>query len=416
MEKASLKEVGTKVKDGAWLSKIRKNFIRKFYAQSTLATKNTKRKKVLEILEGLDQASFPMTVESMTSLAAVLDYTGMRAGDQYLAEAKLLHVEAGYDWDMRMDRQLVVCKRALQRDKGPEVRAKEVQVASIEQRVVVKSQPRGRGAKGVAWSFAWACAWMLRAIEASQVRAGDVEKKFEEKITRPYVRKSKADQKALGTWRTLKCCGELECRKGCAFNLALSALQDLHENEREAPLFPDHNGRLVSKVHMVTAWSSHIDSEISGHSARRSGAMCYARSGMNVQSIKFLGRWKSSAVFRYIEEAMTEIPVNEGQHKQDSPPKKVVTEGVAKRKALRPKQAASPPAVREEKSLEKKVKRLVDEDEKKQVFALSNTKKKRTKHIVGQAAWWILGQGPPFGDGTSRERKLTQKPSKMAAP
>ena len=97
-----MKEVGTKVKDGAWLSKIRKNFIRKFYAQSTLATKNTKRKKVLEILEGLDQASFPMTVESMTSLAAVLDYTGIRAGDQYFAEAKLLHVEAGYDWDMRM--------------------------------------------------------------------------------------------------------------------------------------------------------------------------------------------------------------------------------------------------------------------------------------------------------------------------
>ena len=35
-----------------------------------------------------------------------------------------------------------------------------------------------------------------------------------------------------------------------------------------------------------------------------------ARSGLSVQSIQFLGRWQSSAVFRYIEEAMTEIPLN----------------------------------------------------------------------------------------------------------
>ena len=53
-----------------------------------------------------------------------------------------------------------------------------------------------------------------------------------------------------------------------------------------------------------------INEELTGHSARRSGAMWYARKGLPVHAIGLLGRWKSSAVFRYIEEALQEIPLN----------------------------------------------------------------------------------------------------------
>ena len=38
--------------------------------------------------------------------------------------------------------------------------------------------------------------------------------------------------------------------------------------------------------------------------------MSYARKGVDVHRIQFLGKWKSSAVLQYIEEAMTEIPMN----------------------------------------------------------------------------------------------------------
>ena len=57
---------------------------------------------------------------------------------------------------------------------------------------------------------------------------------------------------------------------------------------------------LVTKLHMVTAWTNHLDE-------RATGAMAYARKGMPIQSIQLLGQWKSSAVFRYVEEAMTEV-------------------------------------------------------------------------------------------------------------
>ena len=60
----------------------------------------------------------------------------------------------------------------------------------------------------------------------------------------------------------------------------------------------------------MKSWIDHIDQEITGHSARRSGAMYYTRQGLGIQEISVLGRWKSSAVFRYVEEALEEVPMN----------------------------------------------------------------------------------------------------------
>ena len=92
----------------------------------------------------------------------------MKAGDQYLSEAKALHVEVGFEWSLQLDKQLSTCKRAMQQDKGPETRAKEVKLDSMGeiewQRVTNNHEPRR-----VLWSFAWAVPWMLRAVEAAQL-------------------------------------------------------------------------------------------------------------------------------------------------------------------------------------------------------------------------------------------------------
>ena len=129
--KIPLKMAGEKTKDRRWLQHVRTNFTKKFYAASTLASKHTKRKKVVGILDGMNE-TFPLTVGNITSLAAVLDATGMRAGDRYLSEAKAMHIEEGFEWDLRLDRQASTCKTAMQRDRGPEQRAKEVKVLEID--------------------------------------------------------------------------------------------------------------------------------------------------------------------------------------------------------------------------------------------------------------------------------------------
>ena len=78
-----LKKVGEAAKDKAWLERVRKSFVEKFYAASTLATKNAKRKKVAEILDSMGRGHL-LSADTITALAAVLDSTGMKAGDQYL--------------------------------------------------------------------------------------------------------------------------------------------------------------------------------------------------------------------------------------------------------------------------------------------------------------------------------------------
>ena len=172
--KVPLKEAHKKARDPSWVAKIRRNFITKPDSPATRATKNTKRKKLMEVLSSLSSAPFPLELETLASLAAVLDSTGMKAGDQYLSEAKALHVEAGFDWSLQLDKQLSACKRAMQRDKGPEVRAKEVKLSEMEELEWQRINKAGNEPRRVAWSYAWAVTWMLRAIEASQLTAVDV--------------------------------------------------------------------------------------------------------------------------------------------------------------------------------------------------------------------------------------------------
>lgn len=89
----------------------------------------------------------------------------MRAGGQYLAEAKAMHVQAGFEWSLQLDKQMASCKRATQRDKGPEVRAKEVKIGDISDNKWTESNDMPKEPKRVAWSCEWAVVWMLRAVQ-----------------------------------------------------------------------------------------------------------------------------------------------------------------------------------------------------------------------------------------------------------
>jgi hypothetical protein len=418
--KTKLKAVGEKTKDYKWLNKVKKNFVKKFYAPSTLASKNAKRKRVTEILENVKTEPFPLTVELVTTLAAVLDSTGMKAGDQYLAEARAMHVEAGFDWDQTLDKHMASCKRAMQRDKGPEVRAKEVKIDSLSEKVWAATSKDENVPRRVAWSYAWACIWMLRAIEAANLKAKDVLVDTEQKTVKLTIRKSKMDQRGFGAKRTLKCCGQSECSRDCPFKLAVETLDDLKKPTAETSLFPDAEGAHVSKFHMVPAWAKALDSEMSGHSARRSGAMRYARQGMSIQTIQFLGRWRSSAVFRYIEEAMTEIPMNTLPHEPQGESTTKNPEESQNRRALRPKASAKAKAqLPEEEPQVNQAKQLISDGQEGPIYAISRSRGGWTKHIVGKAAWGIPLDSWSTICGWNFARRnvkveLTQNPSKNA--
>ena len=79
--------------------------------------------------------------------------------------------------------------------------------------------------------------------------------------------------------------------------------------EAHEPVFTDSRGRVVDKRHMVAAWRAlGGDEEVTGHSARRSGAKMLCRCGWELWKIQFHGRWASDAIKGYTEEVFAEMP------------------------------------------------------------------------------------------------------------
>lgn len=64
-------------------------------------------------------------------------------------------------------------------------------------------------------------------------------------------------------------------------------------------MFLNSKGNGPSKKEMVDRWKQLFKKEVSGHSARRTGAMAYVRRGMSIRDLAYLGRWKSSVVLIY---------------------------------------------------------------------------------------------------------------------
>ena len=309
--KRPLNKVLEQAKDKRWRLSAKSKFLAKFFAESTWASKDSKRRRVMEIASTLEIQLTPVNAETIVEVATVLDEAKLKSADQYLAEIKWMHIEENYKWDEFLERRLAQCKRALKRDSGPERRAKEVKLESIDERTWQKKGGGGQKAPlRVAWSYAWAMVWMLRSVEAAAVKVRHVKLDWSERKVELTIPKSKMDQAGKGVRRTLACCGASVCGRACAWWLAVRAFSEAGSSE-EGPLFPMTGGGRCSRLQLVASWQKELDGDMTGHSGRRSGAMMYARNGLQLFDVAFLGRWKSSAVMRYIEEAMEQLAINQ---------------------------------------------------------------------------------------------------------
>ena len=70
------------------------------------------------------------------------------------------------------------------------------------------------------------------------------------------------------------------------------------------PLFPQACGQASTALGVYKTFSELLKVRITEHSFRRAGAQYYARRGVAVNIIQFVGRWGSATVYRYIDEAL----------------------------------------------------------------------------------------------------------------
>ena len=171
--KPTLDGIASMASSPSWLAKARARFERKFYAHGTWTARSSKRRKVLEIVEACGGRDKPLSVDIISDVAAALDQAQLQSSEQYLSELKWIHIEAGKSWSEGMERRLVLCKRALKRNIGPEKRALEVKIEDIEDEKWFRTGSEKSGPVRTAWSYAWACIWMLRAVEAAEVQASE---------------------------------------------------------------------------------------------------------------------------------------------------------------------------------------------------------------------------------------------------
>ena len=142
----------------SWLQRAKEKLKGKMFSSSTRATRASKRKKMQDIMDDncISFGKDGLEADDLLTIGAVLDEMDIKTGDQYLGEVKLMQLELGIAWPDTLDRQLAMVKRALRRDKGPEVRAKEVKLADITNETWEKINSKRLEPMRTAWCYAWA--------------------------------------------------------------------------------------------------------------------------------------------------------------------------------------------------------------------------------------------------------------------
>lgn len=218
-------------KDVVWKRKAREELEEGFYSSNTSASKNSKRKKITELAEACVGRGkvFPVELTTLIEVAALLRKINMKASEQYLYELKAMNAEFGFEWSNQLEAHFKMCKRALSRDRGPEVRALELKPQEIPEETLMATTKSKTKARKIGLSFVWAATWMLRAIEAQGVKVGHVKINHVEKTVKLWIPKSKMDQRALGVSRTLGC----ECKDKCRCLVSLQPGSDMHGRPQE---------------------------------------------------------------------------------------------------------------------------------------------------------------------------------------
>ncbi|CAJ1345374.1 unnamed protein product, partial [Effrenium voratum] len=235
---------------------------------------------------------------------------GYKSAHMYLAEAKLVHIESGAQWTDLHARSMKQCLLAVTRGLGPRKKAPEVPVARILEARITK---KGRAKTLLALPKEVFLFGMMWEVEVASLKQGDLLINEQEKRVILNLNESKKDQEGRGVKRVLQCTCAEACDWACPLANAKALSPAKGVVDLEAPLCLTVGGTCPTKSQVVASWSKFFGMKVSGHSARRTGALNYIRQGWTIAQVAYLGRWKSDVIYSYAEEALESIPVNQGQ-------------------------------------------------------------------------------------------------------
>ena len=278
----------------------------------------------------------PVTEDTVRRVAAGLKAGGYRVPEQYFSRARQEHLrQVGSPIDAAAEQAMADCSRSVTRGIGPSSLKHSFPFEDLAPLVVWPSAAQLAVAPPEGPLFPIAllvvgCWWLCRGIELAAATVGDVTLipgRSEVSLALPV---SKTDPKALGTSRThgcLCCVEDAPLAPLCPFHFLtryLALLNDYFSGQGQdqvhcLPLFPTASGEVLSKAQVVHALRVSIATtgtplvavdacgvhrqRFGEHVARVAGAQALARAGVDISLIELIGRWGSSAVRRYVQQA-----------------------------------------------------------------------------------------------------------------
>ena len=261
---------------------------------------------------------FPLTVDKLQLLGALLKASGYRSAVAYLGAAKKEHIKLGFPWTGALDLELRDGTRACERGIGPPRKCGAFNLQKLAEVPTTQGALCKGGPRWPREGTLCGCWWAMREMELSTIRCSQVSFKagpgcgsctFDLPV-------SKTDTQALGKRRTHTCtCSAAGGRSLCPVKTA----RDLHAAARSfapaganpdpgmRPLWPTRRGQFPSKKSVTLTFQklaglSGVDVRITGHVCRVTGAQAMAVAGIELWLIQAFCRWGSRAVLEYVRD------------------------------------------------------------------------------------------------------------------
>ena len=259
---------------------------RDFWSESNREAQASKRKLFVELAQavGGEWWSPPLTEDVVVGVAAALKAAGLKTAASLINDLKLWRVETGHQVTDGLARLLSLAKKSVSRNLGPVKRALEVKITEVDNKMW--QCDRWLEVCEPILAYAWAVVFMLRCAEVAAVRWIHVSADKDKKVITLKIPISKMDQSGWGVRRTLGCCGLRKCSWACAWKV-WSEISRRATSKSEFVFVDEYEGTKSTRK-MTLAWKDKLKAEMSGHSARRSGAMMYVRAGLPIQEVAFL--------------------------------------------------------------------------------------------------------------------------------
>lgn len=160
--------------------------------------------------------------------------------------------------------------------------------------------------------FDFGIVWMLREVELAAIRHEHIKMDFTTRRVSFTLPVSKTDQKAVKTTRVLQCLCEDKVRlPSCPWFTSARLVDGVMNLDTQAACI-NVKKNLGCKAQLIADWRRLFDPQVSGHSARRAGALRYIHLGWAIPRVAYLGRWRSNVIYEYVQEALASLPANQG--------------------------------------------------------------------------------------------------------